>query len=126
MQKQHVDTGSTWTEEEEKAVFDGFTERRGLDSIVQTFPTDRDPESIRMKFGNHVWEDTNGRRGLRGGNKWVKRHWVEYRKNAVVYADAQIRVLRDEEEELQRRLHMVQLRIKSHESRLREVLSLPK
>lgn len=125
MAKTHVEPGSTWTEEEERAVYNGYIRRDGLDEIARSFPTDRQFESIRMKFANHVWEDTNGRQGLRGSNKWVKAKWVQYRKTAVLYADEQITKLREEEDELKSKLRMLQFRIQSHENRLREVLTLP-
>lgn len=125
MAKTHVEPGSTWTEEEERAVYDGYIRRIGLDAIASSFPTDRQFESIRMKFANHVWEDTNGRQGLRGSNKWVKARWVQYRKNAVLYADEQIKSLREEEADLQSRLRLIQYRLKAHENRLQEVLTLP-
>lgn len=125
MAKTHVEPRSTWTEEEEKAVYNGYVRREGLDAIAASFPTDRPFDSIRMKFANHVWEDTNGRQGLRGSNKWVKERWVQYRKNAVLYADEQIKSLREEEADLQSRLKLIQYRLKAHENRLREVLTLP-
>lgn len=106
-------------------MYDGYTARNDVNEIVDKFPTDRNPDSIRLKFGNHVWEDTNGKRGLRGSNKWVKRAWVQYRKQAVLYNDQRINALRAQERDLQDQLDYVRTRIKSHETRIRDVLTLP-
>ena len=125
MEKTHVLPGSSWTEEEENAVYDGYTSRNSVEEILARFPTDRNPDSIRLKVGNHIWEDTNGRRGLRGGNKWVKQKWVAHRMNTVLYNTEQIKSLRSRESDLTSQLTYVRNRIVSHETRLREVLTLP-
>ena len=125
MAKTHVEPRSPWTEEEERAVYDGYISRMGLDWIVQQFPTDRQFESIRLKFANHVWEDTNGKQGLRGGNKWVKTKWARHRANTLPYHFERIKELREEVRDLRTKLKDALDSLEYHQKRTDEMLYFP-
>ncbi len=125
MAKSHVIPGSKWTEEEEKAAYTGFMNSKTAEEIAETFPTDRHPESIRMKLGNHKWEDTNGRDGLRGGNKWVKQRWSRYRTTMIPYYDTQIKDAETEMDRLHAELSRVRNRLEYYRKRMEEVTTLP-
>ncbi len=123
--KTHVNHGSRWSEDEEKAAFSGYRDRKTAEEIAETFPTDRHPESIRMKLGNHKWEDTNGREGLRGGNKWVKARWAYSRRYVVEYHNSALKNLLEEQLSLGQQMRHVRDRIAYHTNRLDEVLTFP-
>ena len=123
--KAHVIPGSKWTEEEEKAVYMGFMNRKTAEEIAETFPTDRNVESIRMKLGNHMWEDTNGQTGLRGGNKWVKQRWAQHRAHMIPYFDKQIEQLEGELKQLYADTDRIRNRLKYYRDRVVEMTTLP-
>jgi hypothetical protein len=123
--KTHVIPGSSWSPEEEKAVFVGFMNRKTAEEIAETFPTDRNPESIRMKLGNHKWEDTNGQDGLRGGNKWVKQRWAHHRAHMIPFFDKQIKELEAELSHLYSETDRVRNRLKYYRERMDDMTTLP-
>jgi hypothetical protein len=125
MAKTHVISGSKWSEDEEKAAYTGFLNSKTAEDIAETFPTDRHVESIRMKLGNHKWEDTNGRQGLRGGNKWVKQRWAQFRARMIPYYDKQITELQAELSHLQGEVDRVRSRLNYYRTRMEEVTTLP-
>ncbi len=125
MAKTHVNPGSKWTDEEEKAAYTGFLNSKTAEQIAETFPTDRHVESIRMKLGNHKWEDTNGREGLRGGNKWVKQRWSRYRSTMIPYYDKQITELETELNRIREESGRIRSRLDYYRKRMEEVTTLP-
>jgi hypothetical protein len=124
MQKRHVDTGSEWAEDEEKAVYHAVLYKTPFEDLVNEFPTDRNPKSIRMKLKNHEWEKTNGQRGLRGGNAWVKNTWARDRVTLVMYHDKKIANLRTRRDELYAELDKLRDEITQCERRQQEIVRL--
>lgn len=125
MAQTHIIPGSKWSSEEENAVFYGYVDGKGLDWIVENFPTDRNPESIRMKFANHVWEKTNGKQGLRGGNKWVKQRWARNRANILPYHFDRIKELNADIAELEAKLMTARNTLAYHRRRVDEMVYFP-
>lgn len=112
MEKRHVDHGSEWAEDEELFVYNGYLDNVPFQTLVDTFPTDRNPKSIRMKLRNHEWEHTNGKRGLSGGNNWVKTKWSRLRIAMVCVDERELTRLRERREELYTELAAVRAREK--------------
>jgi len=125
MQVRHVDHGSEWADDEEKAAYDGFIQKTPLEDIVKAFPTDRNPKSIRMKLKNHEWERTNGQSGLSGGNKWVKDRWAQNRITIIAYHEKKIADLRARREELYDEMNSIREEIARCERRQSEIVRLP-
>ena len=123
--KTHVIPGSKWNEEEEKTAYTGFMNRKTAEEIAETFPTDRHVESIRMKLGNHKWEGTNGREGLRGGNKWVKQRWAQHRAHMIPFFDKQITDLQAELSHIYSETDRIRNLLKYYRNRLTEMTTLP-
>lgn len=139
MQKRHVDHGSAWEEDEETAAYRGYTNNTPFRTLVETFPTDRDPMSIRLKLKNHQWQETNGQKGLRGGNKWVRDRWARSRVAVVAYHEEEnvklrkrrqslydeLDEIRDRQKKLIAELNEVRDEIASRERRQLEIVRLP-
>ncbi len=125
MQKRHVDARSAWEEDEERAAYHGFLHKTPFDELVETFPTDRNPKSIRMKLKNHEWERTNGTSGLSGGNKWVKTKWMRDRITLVLYHEKKITDLRARRDELYAELDQIRDDIAAYERRQESIVRLP-
>jgi hypothetical protein len=75
--KRIVANGENWAEDEEQVVADAYHEKVTVAVIMERFPTTRSKKSIRMKLGNHRFQDTG--KGLHAGNNWVKAHWTARR-----------------------------------------------
>ena len=114
--KRIVANGETWAEDEEQMVADAYHAKTPIGRLMAEFPTTRSKKSVRMKLGNHRFQDTGGEKGLREGNHWVRAHWKKRRTEAEEEAlsrreaelEAQEREIERERRKIKERLEEIE------------------